>query len=85
MKGTAVVASAVGGIVDQVIDGETGRLINDPNDLEGFGAVLCEILDDDDLRQRLGDGARTRALETHLGDTHLERWLHVINSVLADE
>jgi len=85
VKGTAVVASAVGGIVDQVIDGETGRLIEDPTDLEEFGAVLCEILDDDDLQRRLGEGARSRALATHLGDTHLERWLHVINSVLADE
>jgi len=85
LKGTAVVASAVGGIVDQVIDGETGRLIEDPNDLEAFGSAICEILDDDDLRRRLGEGGRTRALETHLGDTHLERWLHVINSVLSDE
>jgi len=83
LKGTPVVASAVGGIVHQVIDGETGRLIQDPTNLAGFGAALCEILDDDDLRRRLGEGARTRALETHLGDTHLRRWLRVVNSVLA--
>jgi len=25
-----------------------------------------------------------RALETHLGDTHLERWLRVIHRLLAD-
>ncbi len=85
LKGTAVVASAVGGIVDQVIDGETGRLIADPTDLEEFGSAICELLDDDDLRRHLGAGGRARALETHLGDTHLERWLQVINSVLADE
>ena len=85
LKGTPVVASAVGGIVHQVIDGETGRLIQDSADLAGFGAALCEILDDDDLRQRLGNGARARALENHLGDTHLMRWLQVINSVLASE
>ena len=82
LKGTPVVASAVGGIVDQVIDGETGRLIQDPTDLEEFGNALCEILDDDDLRKRLGEGARARALETHLGDTHLERWLSVVHSLL---
>jgi trehalose synthase len=83
LKGTPVVGTAVGGIVHQVIDGETGRLIEDPTDLAGFGAALCEILDDDDLRRRLGEGARARALQTHLGDTHLERWLHVVNSLLA--
>jgi trehalose synthase len=85
LKGTPVVGSAVGGIVHQVIDGETGRLISDPADLAGFGAALCEILDDDELRRRLGDGARVRALETHLGDTHLEQWLLVVNSLLSRE
>ncbi len=82
MKGTPVVASAVGGIVDQVVDGETGRLVRDPTDLEEFGLAVCEILDDDDLRARLGRGARERAVEAHLGDTHLEGWLGVINAIL---
>ena len=80
-----MVGSAVGGIVHQVIDGETGRLIADPTDLASFGSALCEILDDDDLRLRLGDGARARVLETHLGDTHLLRWLQLTNSVLGAE
>ncbi len=84
LKGTPVVASAVGGIVDQVIDGETGRLIYDPSDLHEFGTAVCEILDDEALRQRLGEGARQRALDVHLGDTHLERWLGVVNAVLED-
>jgi trehalose synthase len=84
LKGTPVVASAVGGIVDQVIDGETGRLIRDPADLEEFGSAVSEILDDDELRERLGEGARTRALDLHLGDTHLDKWLGVMRAVLGD-
>jgi trehalose synthase len=83
IKGTPVVGSAVGGIVHQLIDGETGRLIADPADFVEFGAALCEILDDDELRGRLGDGARARALKTHLGDSHLGRWLGVVNGLLA--
>jgi trehalose synthase len=83
LKGTPVVATAVGGIVDQVIDGETGRLIHDPNDLEGFARTITEIVDDDDLRRRLGEGARRRAVETHLGDTHLALWLDVIRKLIA--
>jgi trehalose synthase len=82
LKGTPVVASAVGGIVDQVIDGETGRLVYDPSDLAEFGRALTAILDDDDLGKRLGDGACARALETHLGDTHLELWLDVVRRLL---
>ena len=85
LKGTPVVGSAVGGIVHQVIDGETGSLIAEPADLAGFGAALCEILDDDELRGRLGEGARARALKTHLGDTHLEQWLRVINSLVMSD
>jgi trehalose synthase len=85
IKGTPVVGTAVGGIVHQLIDGETGRLIADPADLAGFGAALCDMLDDDGLRGRLGEGARTRALTSHLGDSHLGRWLRVINSLLPTE
>ncbi len=83
LKGVPVVASAVGGLVDQVIDNETGRLLHDPTDLAEFGAILCEILDDDNLRQRLGEGALARAREVHLGDTHLQLWLDAIRSLLS--
>jgi len=78
LKGTPVVASAVGGLVDQVIDGETGFLVPDPHDLATFGDAVCKLLDDPDVCRRLGEGARRRAVETHLGDTHLLEWGEVI-------
>lgn len=78
LKGTPVIASAVGGLVDQVIDEESGLLVKDPHDLREFGTAVCRVLDDDDLRRRLGEGARRRAVETHLGDTQLRRWGAVI-------
>jgi trehalose synthase len=84
LKGTPVVASAVGGLVDQVIDGESGLLVQDPTDLEEFGTALCRILDDDEFRRRLGAGARARAIETHLGDTHLRKWLDVVRALYDD-
>ena len=83
LKGTPVVASAVGGIVDQIIDGETGRLVADPFDLEGYGAAVCDLLGDPSLAARLGNAGRRRALDAHLGDTHLRRWMGVVESVLA--
>jgi trehalose synthase len=83
LKGTPVVASAVGGLAHQVIDGETGRLVRDPTDLAEFGSIVCEILDDDELRQRLGEGARMRAIDVHLGDTHLRQWLDVVRQLLG--
>ncbi len=42
-KAKAVVASAVGGIVDQVAPG-TGVLLEDPSDLDAFGAALVLLL-----------------------------------------
>jgi trehalose synthase len=84
LKGTPVVASAVGGLVDQVIDGQSGLLVQDPTDLEEFGTAVCRLLDEDDLRQRLGEAARARAIETHLGDTHLRRWLDVVRRLDLD-
>ena len=84
LKGTPVVASAVGGLVDQVIDGESGLLVQDPTDLEEFGVAVCRILDDDGFRRRLGEGARQRAIDTHLGDTHLRKWLGVVRALYGD-
>lgn len=83
LKRTPVVASAVGGIVEQVIDGETGRLVQDPADLEAFGAAVGTILDDDDLARRYGEAGRRRALDMHLSDSHLSEWLGVVEAVLS--
>ena len=56
-KAKAVVASAVGGIVDQVAPG-TGVLLDDPSDLDGFGDTLSSLLDQPDDIVRLGEHAR---------------------------
>jgi trehalose synthase len=78
LKGTPVIGSAVGGIVDQIIDRQTGLLVDDPADLPAFGAAVAELLGDEELRTRLGAQARQRAVDVHLGDTHLKRWCEVV-------
>lgn len=57
--GTPAVASAVGFNVDAVADGETGTLV--PPGREWTGA-LQRLIEDDDLRGRMGRAARERAL-----------------------
>lgn len=59
-RGRPVVASAVGGLVDAVEDGVTGRLVpaHDPTTLR---AVIEELLADEQLRQRLGAAAHEAA------------------------
>ncbi|MDH3754953.1 MAG: glycosyltransferase [Acidimicrobiia bacterium] len=83
LKRTPVVASAVGGIVEQVIDRETGLLVKDPTDLGEFGAALVRLLGDDELRSKLGAAARDRAVEVHLGDTHLQSWVEVMTALTS--
>jgi trehalose synthase len=76
-KGRPVVGSAVGGIVDQIVSGETGWLIDDPNDLEGFGSALSDLLSEPEEADCMGERGRRRATELFLGDRHLEQWAQV--------
>jgi len=57
--GRAVVASDVGGLRDLVVDGETGLLVP-PRDVAALRSALERLLDDRELRLRLGTAARER-------------------------
>jgi glycogen(starch) synthase len=57
--GRPVVASAVGGLLDLVVDGETGVLVP-PRDVPALRAALERLLRDRPLRRRLGEAARER-------------------------
>jgi trehalose synthase len=59
-KRRAVVASAVGGLTEQVTDGVHGLLVTDPRDLAGFGAAVTRLLADPPLRDRLADAGHAR-------------------------
>ena len=58
--GRPVVASAVGGLRDLVVDGETGLLVP-PRDPAALRAALERLLGDAELRRRLGAAGRDRA------------------------
>ena len=79
-KGKPVIGSRVGGIQDQIADGETGRLV-DPCDLEQFAAAVRELLDDPEAAQRCGDAARLRVQEDFLGPRHLQQYLELFEAL----
>ena len=77
-KGRAIIASRVGGIRDQIEDGTHGLLLGDPRDLDEFGALLRQLLDDPWLAAKLGAAAHARAREQYLENRHLADWVRVI-------
>jgi len=62
--GLGIVATAVGGAVDLVEDGESGRLVP-PGEPLALRDALASLLADPALRHRLGARARERVTSTH--------------------
>lgn len=80
-KARPVIASAVGGIRDQIEHGVSGMLHAPPDDLEGFGRLLGQVLGDDSLAAALGRGARDRVREHFLGVRHLMQYADLLRAV----
>jgi phosphatidylinositol alpha-1,6-mannosyltransferase len=59
--GVPSIAGDSGGAADAVSDGETGLVVAEPNDADVVASALARLLDDDDLRARMGAQARQRA------------------------
>jgi trehalose synthase len=66
-KGRPVVASAVGGIQEQIRDGDCGLLVHDPADLRSFSRQLEKLMAEPDLARKLGKNARERVQKDYLG------------------
>jgi trehalose synthase len=81
-KGRPVVASAVGGIQDQIENGVSGVLVADPYDYGEFGAQVCKLLYDEELSARLGTAAHTRVQDRFLGDRHLIQYVDLFEALL---
>jgi len=82
-KARPVVASAVGGIRDQIVDGESGLLVEDPDDLPAFGALVRRLLADREEAARLGVNARERVRDGYLGVRHLLQYAELLTRLDA--
>ncbi|GIK78651.1 MAG: glycosyltransferase [Acidobacteria bacterium] len=82
-KAKPVVASARGGIQDQIESGVSGILLPDPADLEAFGRAVRRLIDDEALRLRIGLAARRRIESDFLGTRHLMQYLEFLRALLA--
>jgi trehalose synthase len=82
-KGRAVLAPRVGGIQDQIVDGESGVLIDDPRDLSAFCDALGALIADPARCRRLGEGARLRVRDHFLGVRHLLDYVGIITRLIS--
>jgi trehalose synthase len=83
-KERSVVGSRVGGIVDQIVDGRSGLLV-DPTDLRAFGASVSSLIGDLGFAQALGHAARQRVRARFLPPHFLGAHLELVERILASD
>ena len=83
-KGRPFIGSRVGGIQDQIVDGESGVLV-EPEDLETFGRAAAELLAEPDRASALGRAARERVREHFLGSRTLEQYLELSRRLMSGD
>jgi trehalose synthase len=82
-KARPVVASKVGGIQEQIVHGESGILLDDPRDLEGFGNAITELLREPERAEEIGRNAHDRVRDRFLSARRLLDYLAVIRRLLG--
>jgi trehalose synthase len=81
-KAKPVVASAVGGIRDQIEDGTSGLLLADPTDLDAMMTAVRALLDDPAKAASLGEAAHLRVRDHLLGDRHLVQYADLFRELI---
>lgn len=66
--GKPTIASRIGGLQDSVVDGETGFLVP-PGDRQALAQAMRRLIDDAELRERMGAAAAARQAELYTPDT----------------
>ena len=75
-----VIATAVGGLPEVVVDGETGYL-RPVGDIAGMADAALELLADEELRKRMGVAGRRRAIESFGRDAIVARYRAIYRRV----
>lgn len=83
-KAKPVVASGVGGIQDQLVDGKTGLLIDDPRDLPAFGRAIEAIVGDPDRAAEMGAAGREHVRDSYLAIDRLREYVELLTVLISD-
>jgi trehalose synthase len=82
-KARPVVASRIGGIQDQIADGVTGVLLDDPRDQAAYGAAIRRLLGDPARAHAIGQSAQARVREEFLAVRSLLQYVDLIGRLLG--
>jgi len=81
-KARPVAASRVGGIQEQIVDGETGLLV-DPLDLDDFSDAVIRLVDEPASARQLGLRAREQVRTQFLGPRHLCHYVDLFEELVT--
>ena len=82
MRGTAVVATAAGGLRDSVVDGKTGLLVP-IGDTDALGAALARVLSSKETAEAMGAAGRRRAIDEFQESAVVDAFLAIYADMLA--
>ena len=80
-KARPVIASRIGGIQDQIVDGVSGVLV-DPRDLDAYAEALVTLLEDPLKAEAMGRAAQIRVRDAFLASRHLGQYLTLLTDVI---
>jgi trehalose synthase len=82
-KARPVVATRIGGIQDQIVDGVSGVLLDDPRDLAAYGAVVDSLLEDPERARAIGKEAQERVRDEFLSVRSLMQYLDLFERLIG--
>ena len=82
-SGKPVIATAHGGPLESVVDGETGLLVS-PDDPEEMAAALMRLSENRGLRAEMGANGRHRAIDVFGFQQHVQAFQNLYRELLGE-
>lgn len=77
--GLPVITGSSGGVLETVLNGETGILFN-PGDIISHANAILMLAENDELRRRMGNAGRERAIDIFDAKNDKENLIRILNS-----
>ena len=78
--GKPVIASRVGSVPEMIVDGESG-LLCEPGDLEAFASAALRLLQDEELRRRMGAAGREHIHSEFREEIMIEQYFRLFERI----